>query len=97
MVGDKTIAFWLMDSAMYDGMSALAPAPPAVEKGIALHKVGGLATARVLTPGHPAGRSFRTLNLSSQPDIVEDLRCITSNLPRGPSVGCLSPEIRAYC
>ncbi|GAQ80177.1 starch branching enzyme [Klebsormidium nitens] len=39
MVGDKTIAFWLMDSAMYDGMSALSAPPPAVERGIALHKM----------------------------------------------------------
>lgn len=51
MVGDKTIAFWLMDSAMYDGMSALNEAPPAVERGIALHKVGALATARALASG----------------------------------------------
>ena len=39
LVGDKTIAFWLMDAAMYDGMSTLRPAPPVVERGIALHKM----------------------------------------------------------
>jgi 1,4-alpha-glucan branching enzyme len=39
LVGDKTIAFWLMDAAMYDGMSTLRSAPPVVERGIALHKM----------------------------------------------------------
>ena len=39
LVGDKTIAFWLMDAAMYDGMSTLRAAPPVVERGIALHKM----------------------------------------------------------
>jgi len=39
LVGDKTIAFWLMDAAMYDGMSLLRPAPPVVDRGIALHKM----------------------------------------------------------
>ena len=40
MVGDKSFAFLLMDKAMYDGMSALTPPPPVVERGVALHKVG---------------------------------------------------------
>jgi 1,4-alpha-glucan branching enzyme len=39
LVGDKTIAFWLMDAAMYDGMSTLRPASPVVDRGIALHKI----------------------------------------------------------
>ena len=39
LVGDKTIAFWLMDAAMYDGMSTLRAASPVVERGIALHKM----------------------------------------------------------
>ncbi|KAG1664935.1 hypothetical protein FOA52_004457 [Chlamydomonas sp. UWO 241] len=38
LVGDKTIAFWLMDAAMYDGMSAGA-GNPAVDRGISLHKM----------------------------------------------------------
>ena len=40
-MGDKTIAMWLMDAEMYTGMSALGEASPVVERGIALHKVGG--------------------------------------------------------
>jgi len=44
LVGDKTIAFWLMDAAMYDGMSALAPPSEPVRRGVALHK-----TIRALT------------------------------------------------
>eukprot|EP00271_Cylindrocystis_brebissonii_P007309 TRINITY_DN20683_c0_g1_i1.p1 TRINITY_DN20683_c0_g1~~TRINITY_DN20683_c0_g1_i1.p1 ORF type:complete len:881 (+),score=127.80 TRINITY_DN20683_c0_g1_i1:240-2882(+) len=39
MVGDKSFAFLLMDSDMYTGMSVLQAAPPAVERGIALHKM----------------------------------------------------------
>jgi len=38
LVGDKTIAFWLMDAAMYTGMAA-DQADPAVDRGIALHKM----------------------------------------------------------
>jgi len=44
-VGDKTIAFWLMDAAMYDCMSLDRPSP-AVDRGIALHKMIRLARAR---------------------------------------------------
>ena len=40
LVGDKTIAFWLMDAAMYDSMS-LDKSSPAVDRGIALHKMVG--------------------------------------------------------
>lgn len=39
MVGDKTIAFWLMDKEMYTGMSSLWPANDIVDRGIALHKM----------------------------------------------------------
>jgi 1,4-alpha-glucan branching enzyme len=39
LVGDKTIAFWLMDKEMYDGMSTLRQAAPLVERGVALHKM----------------------------------------------------------
>eukprot|EP00899_Mesostigma_viride_P022412 jgi/Mesvir1/3355/Mv06741-RA.1 len=44
LVGDKTIAFWLMDKDMYDYMSDLAPASAVVERGIALHKMVRLIT-----------------------------------------------------
>lgn len=46
LVGDKTIAFWLMDAAMYDSMSApgYGNTSPAVDRGIALHKMIRLLT-----------------------------------------------------
>ena len=39
LVGDKTIAFWLMDKEMYSGMSSLYPMNPVVSRGMALHKM----------------------------------------------------------
>jgi len=39
LVGDKTLAFWLMDKDMYTGMSSLTAANPVVDRGIALHKI----------------------------------------------------------
>lgn len=39
IVGDKTIAFLLMDKEMYTGMSDLQPASPTINRGIALQKV----------------------------------------------------------
>ena len=44
LVGDKTLAFWLMDKAMYTDMSVLQPLSPVVERGIALHKMIRLLT-----------------------------------------------------
>lgn len=44
LVGDKTMAFWLMDAAMYSGMSCLGDQSPVVERGIALHKMIRLVT-----------------------------------------------------
>ncbi|KAL9312514.1 hypothetical protein ACSQ67_017966 [Phaseolus vulgaris] len=39
IVGDKTVAFLLMDEEMYSGMSCLVDASPIVERGIALQKM----------------------------------------------------------
>ncbi|GFR43347.1 hypothetical protein Agub_g4269 [Astrephomene gubernaculifera] len=46
LVGDKTLAFWLMDKEMYDHMSlpGLGPPSPIIDRGIALHKMIRLAT-----------------------------------------------------
>jgi len=44
LVGDKTIAFWLMDKEMYTGMSCLQPCNDIVGRGIALHKMIRLIT-----------------------------------------------------
>ncbi|XP_051139196.1 1,4-alpha-glucan-branching enzyme-like isoform X2 [Andrographis paniculata] len=39
IVGDKAIAFLLMDKEMYTGMSCLTEASPVIDRGIALHKM----------------------------------------------------------
>jgi 1,4-alpha-glucan branching enzyme len=39
LVGDKTIAFWLMDKEMYFNMSDLSPRTPIIDRGISLHKM----------------------------------------------------------
>ncbi|GHJ87900.1 hypothetical protein NliqN6_4302 [Naganishia liquefaciens] len=39
LVGDKTLAFWLMDAEMYTNMSDLSPLTPVIDRGIALHKM----------------------------------------------------------
>lgn len=44
LVGDKTIAFWLMDAAMYTHMSKLSEPSLVIDRGLALHKVIRLLT-----------------------------------------------------
>eukprot|EP00195_Chlamydomonas_chlamydogama_P012705 CAMPEP_0202890322 /NCGR_PEP_ID=MMETSP1392-20130828/769_1 /ASSEMBLY_ACC=CAM_ASM_000868 /TAXON_ID=225041 /ORGANISM="Chlamydomonas chlamydogama, Strain SAG 11-48b" /LENGTH=858 /DNA_ID=CAMNT_0049573871 /DNA_START=126 /DNA_END=2702 /DNA_ORIENTATION=- len=46
LVGDKTIAFWLMDKDMYDymAMPGHGPQSPVVDRGLALHKMIRLVT-----------------------------------------------------
>lgn len=44
LVGDKTLAFWLMDKEMYDFMSTISPMTPIIERGLALHKMIRLLT-----------------------------------------------------
>ena len=46
LVGDKTIAFWLMDKEMYWHMTAddAAPMHPVIDRGLALHKMIRLVT-----------------------------------------------------
>ncbi|XP_057375740.1 1,4-alpha-glucan-branching enzyme-like [Daphnia carinata] len=44
LVGDKTIAFWLMDKEMYTHMSVLSDPSPVIDRGIALHKMIRLIT-----------------------------------------------------
>lgn len=39
LVGDQTIAWRLMGAEMYSGMSSLQPPSPAIERGVALHKM----------------------------------------------------------
>ncbi|XP_031428877.1 1,4-alpha-glucan-branching enzyme [Clupea harengus] len=44
LVGDKTLAFWLMDKEMYTNMSAFIPMTPVIDRGIQLHKMIRLIT-----------------------------------------------------
>ncbi|XP_043282623.1 1,4-alpha-glucan-branching enzyme isoform X2 [Venturia canescens] len=44
LVGDKTIAFWLMDKDMYTHMSVVSPPNPVISRGIALHNIIRLIT-----------------------------------------------------
>ncbi|PWN41676.1 glycoside hydrolase [Ceraceosorus guamensis] len=39
LVGDKTIAFWLMDKEMYTNMSDLTERTPIIDRGLAMHKM----------------------------------------------------------
>ncbi|CAG8512397.1 7782_t:CDS:10 [Paraglomus brasilianum] len=41
LVGDKTLAFWLMDAEMYTNMSTLSPLTPTVDRGLITHGLGG--------------------------------------------------------
>ena len=51
LVGDKTLAFWLMDAAMYHHMQ-VDDSNPVVERGIALHKILRLFTLAVGGEGY---------------------------------------------
>ncbi|CDK29090.1 unnamed protein product [Kuraishia capsulata CBS 1993] len=44
LVGDKTLAFWLMDKEMYTNMSVTTELTPVIDRGIALHKMIRLIT-----------------------------------------------------
>ncbi|KAG6514530.1 1,4-alpha-glucan-branching enzyme 1, chloroplastic/amyloplastic-like [Zingiber officinale] len=44
LVGDKTLAFWLMDKDMYGFMALDRPSTPRIDRGIALHKMIRLLT-----------------------------------------------------
>ncbi|XP_078003559.1 LOW QUALITY PROTEIN: 1,4-alpha-glucan-branching enzyme [Phascolarctos cinereus] len=44
LVGDKSLAFWLMDAEMYTNMSVLSPFTLVIDRGIQLHKMIRLIT-----------------------------------------------------
>lgn len=44
LVGDKTLAFWLMDKEMYTHMSVLSEPNAIIDRGLALHKMIRLIT-----------------------------------------------------
>eukprot|EP01095_Lingulamoeba_sp_RSL-Kostka_P009929 TRINITY_DN3475_c2_g1_i2.p1 TRINITY_DN3475_c2_g1~~TRINITY_DN3475_c2_g1_i2.p1 ORF type:complete len:710 (-),score=187.73 TRINITY_DN3475_c2_g1_i2:174-2303(-) len=52
LVGDKTIAFWLMDKEMYSEMSVLNSLTPVIDRGISLHKLIRLLTSSLGGEGY---------------------------------------------
>ena len=52
LVGDKTIIFWLCDSAMYTHMSKLSEGNFVIDRGIALHKMIRLITMSLVGEGY---------------------------------------------
>ncbi|XP_071954680.1 1,4-alpha-glucan-branching enzyme-like [Antedon mediterranea] len=44
LVGDKTLAFWLMDKEMYTNMSKMSELTHVIDRGMALHKIVRLLT-----------------------------------------------------
>ena len=44
LVGDKTIAHWLLDDQIYSHMSVMSERTPVVERALALHKMIRLLT-----------------------------------------------------
>eukprot|EP01118_Nematostelium_gracile_P016460 TRINITY_DN6820_c0_g1_i3.p1 TRINITY_DN6820_c0_g1~~TRINITY_DN6820_c0_g1_i3.p1 ORF type:complete len:714 (+),score=190.48 TRINITY_DN6820_c0_g1_i3:203-2143(+) len=52
LVGDKTIAFWLMDKDMYTNMSVLSEMNAVIDRGMALHKMIRLVTCALGGEGY---------------------------------------------
>ncbi|KAK9723834.1 hypothetical protein RND81_05G028700 [Saponaria officinalis] len=78
LVGDKTIAFWLMDKDMYDFMALDRPSTPRIDRGIALHKM-----IRLITMGL-GGEGYLNFmgNEFGHPEWIDFPRC-EQNLPTG--------------
>lgn len=51
--GDKTLAMWLLDAEIYDGMSTFEPASAVVERGMAMHKMIHALTMVLGAPSLP--------------------------------------------
>ncbi len=52
LVGDKTIMFWLCDSAMYTHMSKLSDSSTVIDRGLALHKMIRMLTMSLAGEGY---------------------------------------------
>lgn len=63
LVGDKTIAFWMMDKEMYTHMSKISEPSSVVDRGMALHKMIRLITHALGGEGYLnfIGRFFKTI------------------------------------
>lgn len=81
LVGDKTIAFWLMDKDMYDFMALDRPSTPRIDRGIALHKM-----IRLITMGL-GGEGYLNFmgNEFGHPEWIDFPR-VEQNLPNGKSI-----------
>ena len=67
-MGDKTIAFWLMDKEMYTHMSTMSPPSLVIDRGIQLHKMIRLLTHSL------GGEAY--LNFSGQCFSCDCARCL---------------------
>lgn len=63
LVGDKTLAFWLMDKEMYTHMSTMSPPSLIIDRGIALHKMIRLITMGLGGEGYLNFIGRQNLNL----------------------------------
>ncbi|XP_073673467.1 1,4-alpha-glucan-branching enzyme [Garra rufa] len=61
LVGDKTLAFWLMDKEMYTSMSTLIPMNSVIDRGIQLHKMIRLLTHGLGGEGYLNFMALQTL------------------------------------
>ncbi|KAN0044951.1 hypothetical protein ACTA71_006477 [Dictyostelium dimigraforme] len=52
LVGDKTLAFWLMDKEMYTNMSLMTVETPIIDRGMSLHKMIRLITSSLGGDGY---------------------------------------------
>lgn len=60
--GDKTVAMWLMNAELYDGMSTFEEASPVIVRGMALHKmIHGLTMSLGVQPKATRLRIFCNL------------------------------------
>lgn len=71
LVGDKTIAFWLMDKEMYFHMSVLETVHPVIARGIALHKIIRLLTSTLAGEGEKVPGIFLENSVKFLPYLFE--------------------------
>jgi len=80
LVGDKTVAFWLMDKEMYWFMSENSPPSLIIDRGIAMHKMIRLITHAL------GGEGYLNFMGQSTLDIVVQLNWLVRK-GRGESNG----------
>lgn len=69
--GDKTVAMWLMNAELYDGMSTFDEASDVVVRGMALHKMIHAVTMCLgMKSAVPFDRAFTFLAKSKEHQIL---------------------------